>query len=230
MFHNSFVLLKTFIGPLIATFGFVALLASPATRDLANPMVAEIAGMVLFAFFPTLPSAVAVSLSSGTIVGEKFSRTLEPLLAAPVTTGELLIAKMVAVVIPVLLEFWICYGVLVVGTRGLGLWGDMLASRVWFVAVIVVMPMLTLVAQNIIVMVSACSIEPRRAQKRAIESISAVSLLFAIAILVSRFKLGWTIDSAFMLQLSAFLFLLNCALFALNLRIFRRESILSRWS
>lgn len=43
--------------------------------------------------FMIIPLAIPASISSYSIVGEKINRSLEPLLATPITTAELLVGK-----------------------------------------------------------------------------------------------------------------------------------------
>src|SRR5438876_4292181 len=50
--------------------------------------------------FLLLPITGAMSLASHAVVGEKQARTLEPLLATPITTLELLIAKVLGALLP----------------------------------------------------------------------------------------------------------------------------------
>src|SRR6059036_1033677 len=52
--------------------------------------------------FLLLPITGAMSLASHAVIGEKQARTLEPLLATPVTTAELLVAKVLGALLPTL--------------------------------------------------------------------------------------------------------------------------------
>src|SRR5437660_4027591 len=53
--------------------------------------------------FLITPVTGAMALASHAIVGEKQARTLEPLLATPLTTSELLVAKVIGALMPTLL-------------------------------------------------------------------------------------------------------------------------------
>ncbi len=53
--------------------------------------------------FMILPLAIPVTISAYSIVGEKTTRSLEPLLATPITTAELLTGKSLAAAIPAIL-------------------------------------------------------------------------------------------------------------------------------
>jgi ABC-2 type transport system permease protein len=53
--------------------------------------------------FMLIPVAIPVTMAAYSVVGEKTTRSLEPLLATPITTAELLIGKCLAPVIPAVL-------------------------------------------------------------------------------------------------------------------------------
>jgi len=67
--------------------------------------------------FMIMPVMIPVSIAAYSIVGEKTTRSLEPLLATPITTVELLIGKMAAAVIPAVGVTWISFGIYLVGAR-----------------------------------------------------------------------------------------------------------------
>src|SRR5512139_3966413 len=50
--------------------------------------------------FMLVPVAIPVTIAAYSIVGEKTTRSLEPLLATPITTGELLVGKSLSAAIP----------------------------------------------------------------------------------------------------------------------------------
>src|SRR5512137_2763049 len=60
-----------------------------------------------FAFFYViLAGVVPTAIASYTIVGEKVEKTLEPLLASPVTDGEILLGKGISAFLPSILAIW----------------------------------------------------------------------------------------------------------------------------
>jgi ABC-2 type transport system permease protein len=56
--------------------------------------------------FMILPLAIPATIAAYSIVGEKVTRSLEPLLATPITTSELLIGKSLAAALPAILATW----------------------------------------------------------------------------------------------------------------------------
>ncbi|MDO8690324.1 MAG: ABC transporter ATP-binding protein [Dehalococcoidia bacterium] len=68
-----------------------------------------------------LPTMIAINFATFSIVDEKLSGSLEPLLATPVRTWELLLGKALAGVIPALIITWVCAGIHSPGSRaGMG--------------------------------------------------------------------------------------------------------------
>src|SRR5687767_3673780 len=62
--------------------------------------------MILFMLMPLI---IPISIAAYSIVGEKSTRSLEPLLATPITTQELLIGKSLAAILPAVLATWVGY-------------------------------------------------------------------------------------------------------------------------
>ena len=82
----------------------------PATRRL-DPEGA-IQAMIFQQFLILLvltPVAGAMSVAAYAVVGEKQARTLEPLLATPITTFELLVAKVLGALVPGIALVIICF-------------------------------------------------------------------------------------------------------------------------
>ena len=56
--------------------------------------------------FMMMPLIIPITIAAYSIVGEKTTRSLEPLLATPITTAELLIGKGLAAAIPAIAATW----------------------------------------------------------------------------------------------------------------------------
>ncbi len=65
------------------------------------------------AFFLLMPAYIPLSIATFSIIGEKQARSLEPVLAAPIRTIELLAGKSVAALVPGVLAGWVTYVVFV---------------------------------------------------------------------------------------------------------------------
>src|SRR5436190_13725942 len=67
--------------------------------------------------FQMIPMVVPLSIASHSIVGEKQNRSLEPLLATPIRTEELLFGKAIAAAVPGILATWVGFALFVFGAR-----------------------------------------------------------------------------------------------------------------
>ena len=176
--------------------------------------------------FLLIPITGAMSLAAHSIIGEKQARTLEPLLATPLRTGELLMTKVLAALAPSLA---IAVVLLAAFFLGIGLLADpgvlqaMLNART-AVLIALVCPSSALVALQIAVVASSRVNDPRTAQQFGVLLILPVSM-----ILVAQF-VGFAWVSAGVLALAAAaLFVVWILLLGLSIRLFDRETILTRW-
>jgi ABC-2 type transport system permease protein len=173
-----------------------------------------------------LPVAIPVTIAAYSIVGEKTSRTLEPLLATPITTAELLIAKSFAAVVPAVAATWVAYLVFVAGVRILG--SSMVFERFtqpyWLLAIFVLAPLLSLLSVAAAVMISSRTSDPRVA-----EQISAVVMLPVILLVLGQSVGLILIDQRVIVLMIVVIGLLDIVLLSVAVRLFRRETILTRW-
>lgn len=190
--------------------------------DCTNVYMLNIYTMMLM----ILPVAIPVTIAAYSIVGEKTSRSLEPLLATPITTTELLVGKAIAAGIPAILATWIGYIIFLIGTRLMV--NDAVFARViapeWLIAILLVSPLLTLLSVCVAIMISSRVTDPRVA-----EQLSAVVILPLIMLVVGQ-SIGFIlIDQRVILLIGLVVLLLDAFLLYLSVKIFQREAILTRW-
>lgn len=177
--------------------------------------------------FLIMPVMVPLTIATYSIVGEKVSRSLEPLLATPTTTSQLLIGKGLAAALPGVVTVWLCYALFLVGARLLVASDRVFAiftDPMWLVAMLVLAPLLTVLAVTIGLIVSSRTSDPRAAEQ--IGSLVVLPLL----ILVIGPMTGFIRLSGATFWVSAIIVgALDAALGALAVRLFRRETILTRW-
>lgn len=181
----------------------------------------------LYAFlFMLLPVAIPVTIAAYSIVGEKTMRTLEPLLATPVTTLELLAGKALAAIIPALLATWLSYGIFVIATSILASSAAVshLLDPLWFVAVFVVGPLLTLLAVSTAIMISSRVSDPRVA-----EQLSMLVILPIVMGLIGQSAGVILIDRNFVVIVAVVVALIDVVLLYLSVQAFQREKILTQW-
>jgi ABC-2 type transport system permease protein len=173
-----------------------------------------------------VPMILPTVVAAHSVIGEKQARTLEPLLATPVRTWELLAAKVLAAVLPVIAIGWLSYGVVVAGVR-IAAGGELagfLLRPLWLIAMLGAVPLLALFSAAGSVCVSTRVNDVRTAQ--AVAGVGVLPLIGAgMVVLVGQQFL--TALSA--LAVCAALVPIDLALLALATKIFQREAILTRW-
>ena len=110
-----------------------------------------------------MPAYIPLSIATFSIIGEKQARTLEPVLATPIRTVELLTGKAVAALVPGVLAGWVTYVAFVVLASfvyGPNLFGVVTDSS-WLVGVFVLGPAVGLSSVVAGVIVSARVNDPR---------------------------------------------------------------------
>jgi ABC-2 type transport system permease protein len=176
--------------------------------------------------FMILPVAIPVTIASYSIVGEKTTRSLEPLLATPITTIELLLAKMIAAILPAIGATWLAFGIFLLGAYLLA--PDNVFSAffdvMWLIAIFVVAPLLALLSTSIAVILSSRVTDPRVA-----EQMSVVVILPLIMLILGQSIGLILIDRQVMLIIAAVVFVLDVLLVYLAVKLFQRETILTRW-
>ncbi len=176
--------------------------------------------------FMILPVAIPVTIAAYSIVGEKTARSLEPLLATPITTLELVAGKSIAAALPAIIATWLSFTVYLAGARLMvnsTVFGR-LADPLWFIAIFVVGPLLTVMAVNIAIMISSRVTDPRVA-----EQLSAVVILPLIMLIIGQ-SVGWILlDRTLIIIIGAVVAALDAILFYMSIKVFQRETILTRW-
>jgi ABC-2 type transport system permease protein len=177
--------------------------------------------------FMMVPMIVPITFASYSIVGEKATRTLEPLLATPIATFELLLGKALAATIPAIAATWLSFFLYAAGTLILAVSPAVtskLFNGLWLTAIFVVGPLLSIASVSIAVMISSRVNDPRVA-----EQISAVFVLPIIGLFVGQSTGLIFINENIILWMALGLSVLDIALVAFATQLFQRETILTRW-
>lgn len=177
--------------------------------------------------FMMVPVIVPMTIASYSIVGEKSTRTLEPLLVTPVSTLEILVGKGLAGVIPAVLATWVGYLLyaagahLMVNNPGVT---SKLFDPLWLIAIFVVGPLLSIMGVCIAVMVSSRVNDPRVA-----EQISGIFVLPVVGLFLGQTTGFILVNQEFILWMAGLVAILDSILFYFAIQLFQRETILSRW-
>jgi ABC-2 type transport system permease protein len=215
--------------PLNSTSSNTAALSSnPMLAGLtAQELVQAVPALLFSTLYLLLPGIITSVIASYSVVGEKTSRTLEPILATPIRTWELLLGKCLASLVPGIGVTWLSGLVFIVAMAVFSLSHRVFAAVIspgWLILFLLWAPLLAIIANAVMIAISSRVNEPRTAQQ--------VSAWLIIPFLVTFFGqlagiqvLGpaFTLIIAVILAVLAFLSMWGAT------AIFQREVILTRW-
>jgi ABC-type Na+ efflux pump permease subunit len=223
------VLYSVIILPLIVALGFPFLtyLIESKGAVLSSPEGIYILNTFAFLFIiwaVVLPTAIAAY----TIAGEKIEKSLEPLLATPITDDELLLGKSLAAFLPPIIAIYIgaiIFMVLMDAVTFNAL--SYLYFPNWTMAVIMLLaaPLAAIMSIEITAIASAKANDIRSAQLLG----NLTSLPFGVIYVASELSFI-TLDTKTMLIISAIIFLIDIVLFFISTKTFQREQILTKWT
>lgn len=180
-------------------------------------------------FLPLLalvPVIAALTIVTTSIVTEKQTRTLEPLLATPLTSGELLTAK-VALAFALAMALTGAGFTLLVGAAALtaapGVAGSFLTVEplllVWAVAP----------AATLLTLVLGAIVSARAKDARAAQQFGAIVILPFVAVFMSGLTGGATLSPAALAAVTAGLLMVAGVLGRVAAGVFSRERMLTDW-
>jgi len=185
--------------------------------------------MDAFSFFYLIGAAtLPILLASYSLVGEKIEKSLEPLLATPITDSELLLGKSIAAFIPPVgaiyissIVFMVLANLVTHNTLGY------LYFPNWTIGLILLLltPLCAILSIEWSVIVSSRASDPRAAQMQGL--FIALPLL---AIYVTSEVGAISLDTKTLLIISAIILAADIILFFLSTKIFQREEILTKWT
>ena len=176
--------------------------------------------------FMVIPVTGAMALAAHAVVGEKQARTLEPLLATPITTFELLVAKVLGALLPTLAISLTGLAVYFGGVARVadpGVLGAMASARTANL-VLLVGPASALVSLQAAIVISSRVNDARTAQQFGVLIIIPLS-----ALLVAQFMGTVWLSATALGLIGVGLVAVWLLLTLVSVAIFERESILTRW-
>jgi ABC-2 type transport system permease protein len=178
-------------------------------------------------FFVMMPLIIPTTIAAYSVVGEKTTRSLEPLLATPTTTTELLVGKCFAAVIPAIAATFVSFLIFNIGILILGISSKVHAyvlSPTWLVGILLLGPVLSIISAMFAIFVSSRVNDPRVAEQIAsvmIVPFMGVFLLSSFGVITLNLK-----TMAFAVIICA---IVAAVLLYLGTLIFDRENILTKW-
>jgi len=177
-------------------------------------------------YFLLIPMMMPVYIAAYSIIGEKETKSLEPLLATPVSTWELLLGKSLAAALPAVILTWLSFIVLIIGSYLIVPEPVFLAMirPVWLVGMALLSPLLALLSVFSGVIVSSRMNDPRAAQQVTGIFVVPIIALSLIAMAGKIFLSVWMVILG-----AAIILALDCLALYFAVKLFQRERILTRW-
>ena len=177
-------------------------------------------------FFLLMPAYIPLSIATFSIIGEKQARSLEPVLAAPVRTIELLAGKAIAALVPGVLAGWATYAIFV--TLASVVYGPRLFGVVtdpsWLAGTFLLGPAVGLSSVVAGVIVSARVNDPRVAQQ-----VGGIIIVPVIGVVLVQATGSVLVGALGYLVLAAVILAISLVGLWVGVRLFDREAILTRW-
>ncbi|MCL6431704.1 MAG: ABC transporter permease subunit [Anaerolineae bacterium] len=177
-------------------------------------------------YFLMAPMALPIYVAAHSIIGEKQARSLEPLLATPVKTWELLLAKSVAAAVPPIIAAWVSYGLFALGASFLV--SPVVLAEIlhpaWVLSIVILSPLFAMLSVFVGVIASSRMNDPRAAQQwSALFLIPAIAAGMAMMLGVIRMSLLTLLLGAAAVAIA------DAVVLWFAVRLFQREVILTRW-
>ena len=177
--------------------------------------------------FQVIPLVVPITIASYSIVGEKQLRTLEPLLATPIKTWELLAAKGLSAAIPGILSTWWGFAVFALVGRFVTsdeIYTKLIMSPTWILAIVLLTPIFTLLAVGLGVLISSRVKDPNSAQQ-----LGSLVILPVIGMLIAQVSGAVQVGVGVVMGIAIGVGVIDVLLLVVSVRLFRREEILTGW-
>lgn len=178
-------------------------------------------------FFLIIPIMASSVIGSDSFAGERERKTIEALLATPISDGELFLGKILVSFIPAMIITIIsfCIYTLVVDVIAFGMFNGMLLlpNLVWLIMIFGVTPIISLCSIGLTVIISSKVKGFKEAQQ-----ISVVLLLPVLGLVFAQVSGIMVLGPAILVVLMGVLAILDLAIFYVGVKTFKREEILSK--
>jgi ABC-2 type transport system permease protein len=243
--RNRLLLSTIIIPPLILTIAPIVLAGAIGQRALPPGLAAQILGQKpewaaftpgelagafavqqFLVFFLLMPAYIPLSIATFSIIGEKQARSLEPVLAAPIRTVELLAGKAIAALVPGVLAGWATYVVFVALASvvyGPHLFG-VVTDPSWLAGVFLLGPAVGLASVVSGVIVSSRVNDPRVAQQ-----IGGVIIVPIVGLVLAQASGTILVGATGYAVMTVVVLVVALVGLRIGVRLFDREAILTRW-
>jgi ABC-2 type transport system permease protein len=170
----------------------------------------------------TIPTAIATY----SLVGEKLQKSLEPLLATPISDGDILLGKSISGLVIPIASIYVgsIIFMALMDHFSQGVLGYLYYPNWHMGAILLAVPLASLMSVEISIIISARMTDARAAQQLG----TLLALPFIGLFLASELKI-FPFTNTNLLILSGVLALIDLAFFFVSKATFQREEILTRW-
>lgn len=218
------ILYALIVIPLLVSIGLPLFLPSMKEMDVGE--IASILNVFSF-FYIILAYMLPNTLASYSILGEKIEQTLEPLLATPITDGDLLFGKTIASFLPVVCMIYVSSIIFMVLCDAITfneLGGLYFPNWIMAFILIIAVPLVSILSIQLNVIISSKVNDIRTANQLGIllfiPFIALYILLETNMVTLNVYNLFW---------ISLVLLIVDVLLFYVNQAIFNRDKILTQW-
>jgi len=180
----------------------------------------------MMTLFLIIPLIVPMTVAAFSIIGEKKARTLEPLLATPVSTAAILLGKSLAAALPGVLATWIAYVFSLAGLKFMvsAVVFRSLTGATWWVAMGLLVPLLAVLAVMVGIIISSRVNDTRVAQQ-----LGGVVVIPVVVLSIGQVTGFLLVSLNLMLIAAGVVLALDALVLWVAVVLFERERILTRW-
>ena len=216
--------------PLVLSVAFTLVVQADILPSIQNGTSTSSLGLGLEGlvyFFVIFAAVLPTSMAAYSIVGEKVEKSLEPMLATPLSDREILLGKTIASLVPPILTTWLG-GTIFMAASDYLLYGSI--SYYYFpnsnagLMLFVLAPLAALFGVEIAVIASS-----RISDVRGANQLGGLVWIPFMAIFIYAAEGDFQLSVGNLLSVSGTLVVLELALFFIAASTFRREQILTKW-
>jgi len=181
---------------------------------------------VFMPFFLIIPAMASSVIASDSFAGEKERKTIEGLLATPLTDEELLVGKMLVAFVPSMVVTVVAFAVYttLVDFLGLQLFGKFVLPNInWILTIFLLAPAVSIAGIAVTVIISARVKGFREAQQ-----LSAMIVVPIMSLVIGQALGVLLLVPEVIITLFAVFAVIDVIILKIGLKLFQREEILSR--
>lgn len=216
--------------PFAFSIGIPAILNYAITHRSQGPAaVASVVALLIPSFsylFVILAGIAPIQIATYSLVGEKVEKSMEPLLATPLTDSEILLSKGLIAFVPSLIALLISETIFAVIIDAIipNLGDNYLPNWDFLFMALVIVPLTLIISIDIGIIVSSRVNDARSASQLGM---ALLIPLFAVYLLAETKVI--TLDQTTLYQIAGILVVADIILFMIARLLFQREQILTKW-